>query len=248
MTHYLTHIKDTLGNYYIGVKIPSGYLTKFLEDMKSFLSEDDYSKYTSYKNNRDNGEYHITVINAIDYGKLVKSMGGDKFVQSLEKVFSYPIDDLKMLGVGTASRDENRTFFVVCDSDKLEAVRNRYSLEDIDFHTTIGFKYKDVFGVSKNKVLDKTSKFLKLIGEEYYDDGNWNFIKRISNFDLEKDEELIPVDMTNTLITFKYKGYFISIGLVNDELYIVSQYTIDKDCVRMSQTKIKEFINKQTYK
>lgn len=245
MTHYITHIRDILGNNYLGIKIPKGYISKYLEDMKDILAEDEYKDYIKYKNQRDNGEYHITVINVIDYNKLTKEMGVDNFVNSLDVVMKYPIDDLKLKGIGTAKRNDNRTFFVVCQSDKLEAVRERYSLKGIDYHITLGFKYKDVFGVSKNQVIEKKSNFLKLISNKYYNDKNWNFIKRISNFDLEKDEELVPVDISDTMIKFKYKGYFIYVGVIGiDELRILSQYTIDKESPRMSQTKIEKFINK----
>lgn len=245
MTHYITHTKDVLGNNYLVIKIPRGSVSNYLEDMKDILGESDYEDFIKYKDDRDKGEYHITVINAMDYQRLTKEMGVDDFVNSLDIVLKYPIDDLKMKGLGTAKRDDNRTFFIVCQSDKLEAVRKRYDLKEVDFHITLGFKYKDVFGVRKNKVIDKKSNFLKLIASNYYKDKNWNFIKRISNFDLEKDEELIPVDISDTMIKFKYKGQFIWVGLIGiDELYILSQYTIDEDSPRMPQTKIEEFINK----
>jgi sulfatase maturation enzyme AslB (radical SAM superfamily) len=68
---------------------------------------------------------------------------------------NYEIDDLEMLGVGTAAKGDNRTYFIVCNSDKLDAVRTRFGLGNQDFHTTLGFKDKDVFGVPKNKIIEK---------------------------------------------------------------------------------------------
>jgi hypothetical protein len=96
----------------------------------------------------------MTVINVMDYNRLSKDMGVDKFINSLELVFDYEIDDLEMLGIGTATKDTNTAYFIVCKSDKLDAIRTRYELPKHDFHVTLGFDAKDVFGVPKNKVID----------------------------------------------------------------------------------------------
>jgi hypothetical protein len=77
----------------------------------------------------------------------------DKFINSLEPIFKYEIDDLEMLGIGTASKGDNTTYFIVCNSDKLDAVRTRCELPKFDFHVTLGFNLKDVFSVRKNEVI-----------------------------------------------------------------------------------------------
>jgi hypothetical protein len=91
----------------------------------------------------------------MEYGRLTKTMGVDKFVEALQPVLEYEIDDLQMLGVGKAEAKGNTAYFVVCDSDKLDAVRTRFELPKQDFHVTLGFSLKDVFGVPKNKILNE---------------------------------------------------------------------------------------------
>jgi hypothetical protein len=59
-----------------------------------------------------------------------------------------------MRGVGTATKSGNTTYFIVCKSDKLDAIRSRYDIPKFDFHVTLAFNPKDVFGVPKNKVID----------------------------------------------------------------------------------------------
>ena len=81
-------------------------------------------------------------------------MGVDKFINSLEPIFHYEIDDLNMLGVGSAKKETNAAYFIVCESDKLDAIRIRFGLPKQDFHVTIGFNPKDVFGVRKNQLLN----------------------------------------------------------------------------------------------
>ena len=128
MIYYLTYLKDTIGNNYIGIQIPSGVVTPFLNELKDIIGEDDFKSYTENQQKRDQGDYHISVINVMEYNALSKSMGIDKFINSLDPIFKYEIDDLKMMGVGTATKNENRAYFIVCDSDKLEAIRDRYEL------------------------------------------------------------------------------------------------------------------------
>lgn len=154
MIYYITYLRDILGNNYLGIKVPNDVVDPFLDDLKEFLG-DDFDTYTRNQQDRDHGNYHITVINTMDYNRLAKEVGVENFINSLETVLNYEIDDLEMLGVGTATKGDNTTYFIVCNSDKLDAVRTRFGLGNQDFHVTLGFKDKDVFGVPKNKIIEK---------------------------------------------------------------------------------------------
>lgn len=155
MTFYITHLKDVLGNNYLGLDIPVSVVQPHLNELRDILGEDDYAKFTENQIKRDGGHYHITVINVMDYNRLSKQMGIDRFVNSLDPIFNYEIDDLELLGVGSAQKNENTAFFIVCNSDKLDAIRTRYELQKQDFHITLGFDKKDVFGVPKNELFKK---------------------------------------------------------------------------------------------
>ena len=96
MIHYVDYVKDSIGNNYLGIKIQNNIIDRFLEDLKEFLSEDEYKIFTDNQKKRDNGSYHITVINVMEMNKLSNNMGMDKFVSSLQAVFKYDIDDLQM--------------------------------------------------------------------------------------------------------------------------------------------------------
>jgi hypothetical protein len=158
MEKRIEHVKDVNGQNYLAIKIEksdidksSNSIDKFLIDLKSRIDEEEFELYTDNQEKRDKGEYHITVISVMDYGRLTKAMGMDKFVTALQPVLEYVIDDIDMLGVGKAEGKGNTTYFVVCESDKLGAVRTRFELPKQDFHITIGFDKKDVFGVVKDK-------------------------------------------------------------------------------------------------
>lgn len=153
MTYYLTYLKDSIGNNYVGMNIPEAIVEPHLERLKEILGEEDYQIFTQNQKSRDDGHYHITVINVMDCNRLSKEMGMANFVKSVELTFEYPVEDLEMLGVGTASGKGNTTYFIVCNSDSLDAVRTRFNLPKHDFHITLGFNAKDVFGVPKNQII-----------------------------------------------------------------------------------------------
>ena len=247
MTFYVTYLRDVIGNNYLGLDIPITIIQPYLNELRDILGEDDYTKFTENQIKRDGGHYHITVINVDDYNRLSKHMGVDKFVNSLDPILKYPIDDLKLLGVGRAQKNENTAFFIVCDSAKLEAIRNRFELEKHDFHITLGFNWKDVFGIRKNELFKKEGKFIQLLRTEFYKNENWNFIKNISNYDLDPKAEIIPVKLTDTYLKVKCDGFYLDIGYQEEgeSLRIYTNYSIDEDLPRLSETEIARIINKK---
>jgi hypothetical protein len=246
MVLYITHLKDVLQNNYLGIEIPVTMIQPYLNELKEILGEDDYNKFTEQQIKRDGGNYHITLINTIEFNRLSKQMGIDNFVNSLDPILKYPIDDLKLLGIGRSQKNENVAFFVVCQSDKLDAVRVRFELGDHDFHITLAFLWKDVFGVRKNELFKKEDKFLQLLRSEFYKNGNWNFIKKIKNFDLDSKSEIIPVKLTDTTMKFKCDGYYLDIGYgeEGEELRIYTKYTIGEELPRMPEAEISRILKK----
>jgi hypothetical protein len=246
MIYYLTYIKDTIGNNYLGIKIPEGIAEPFLNELKDLIGSD-YEEFTNHQKNRDHGQHHMTVVNVMDYNRLSKEMGMDKFINSLEPIFKYEIDDIKMMGLGTAERNSNRAYFIVCQSDKLDAIRKRFNLPNHDFHVTLGFKFKDVFGVPKNEVIKKEGRFLKLLKQEFYKNDNWNFIKRIGNFELDPKAEIIPISISNNSMKIKCQDYYMDIGWLDDgeKFWTMTKYPIEEDLPRLSETEISKILNKK---
>jgi len=97
MIYYIKHLKDIIGNNYLGIDLPHTIIDKFLNDLKDILEDVDYNKFTENQIKRDGGSYHITVINVADYNRISKIMGIDKFINSLDPILKYPIDDLKLI-------------------------------------------------------------------------------------------------------------------------------------------------------
>jgi hypothetical protein len=229
MIYYNTYLKDTIGNNYIGISISCDQVEPFLNKLESILG-DQYETYVQNQRNRDHGSYHITVINVMEYNRLVKEKGMDKFINSLESVFDYQIDDLKFLGLGTAEKNGNRAYFVVCKSDKLDQIRKKYDLPPQDFHITLGFKWKDVFGVRKNEVLPEIDPFLKLLKQEYYNHNEtFEFLKSIKNFDGDKTRDIEAIEIRDTNFLFRCGDLdYYTVGLIENEFRILAHWQDNK--------------------
>lgn len=239
MIYYINYLKDSIGQNYLGIKFNQQTIQPFLDKLKVIL-KDDYDTYINHQQQRDNGSYHMTVINVMDYNRLSKEMGISQFISSLESVFKYEIDDLKMFGVGNAQKNENRTFFIVCKSDKLEAIRKRYNLGEHDFHITIAFKYKDVFGVRKNQVMNIESPLKSILIDGYDDERNWDFLKNVGNFKHDKNLEIIPIDLKENYIVIKVGEYYLNIGYLedNNKLWVMAVYKSEEDRPRIPLPKL----------
>jgi hypothetical protein len=246
MQYFLSYIKDIAGNNYLGIKIERGLVEPYLVELKDILGSE-YETYTKFQQERDHGSYHITVINVMDYNKLSK-LGMDKFINSLETIMKYPIDDLQMLGIGTAQKNENRAYFVVCRSEKLKSIRERYDLPEQDFHVTLGFKFKDVFGVRKNEVLKRDSKFIQLLGEEYLKSENFEFLRKIDNWDENPDLEITPVSLSDSFLKVKVGDYLMDIGITDDSNFqVFTRYKDEKNLRRMPTSELLSIITKKDF-
>ena len=100
MINFVTYVKDVVGNNYLAIKFDKGTIETYLNQLKEIIGSD-FENFTENQQKRDGGSHHMTVINVMDYNKLSKEVGMDKFVSSLDSVFNYEIDDLKFMGIGT---------------------------------------------------------------------------------------------------------------------------------------------------
>ena len=229
MKHFLTYLKDTLGSNYIGIKIQETQVTPFLNQLKEILG-DQFDKFRDNQVKRDGGEFHITVLNVPEYNFLSKENGIDKFINSLDSIMKVDIDDVKLMGLGKAQRNENSSYFVVVQSELLTEVRKKYDLEPKDFHITLGFDPKDVHGVRKNEILKLSEPFIKKLKKEYFKEGEtFEFVKGIKNFDLDFYKQIEPIKINDTTATFRCgESDYITISLVDNQFLITSKWQDEK--------------------
>ncbi|MCG7532576.1 2'-5' RNA ligase family protein [Psychrobium sp. MM17-31] len=131
-------LKDRTGLVYIGYDVDKKLLKPYLSQLQAHLGEDKFKVFRAGQAKRDHNHFHITLINPFEHPD----------VKSID-VATLPEISFTFEGLGTAANDKDRTFFVVVSSDKAQQVRKAHGLKTKDFHVTLGFDSRDVFGVSK---------------------------------------------------------------------------------------------------
>jgi len=241
MITYCQYLKDMFGQNFIGVKFYPTQVEPYLEKLKTIL-KDDYDSYTKNQLQRDNGEHYIKVISAFEYDRLCQSEGLDNFINSLETVFDYEVNDIKCLGLGKSERDGNKSYYIIVNSTKLEEIRNKYDLPKVDLHVTLGFKWKDVEGVRKNQILSEKTNFLQLLRDEFYKhDETFEFIKNIDNFNGDSELEVEPIKITETSATFRLgRNLYFTVTLVDEKFRISAEWFGKSDLPILSTTVVKK--------
>lgn len=229
MIKYIENIKDIMGNYFIGINIYKDAVYPFLEQLKDLL-EDEYEEYIEYQKRRDMDHYHITVIRPMEISNLEKKYGMVKFRNFIEHDFDYKIDDIQFLGIGKAENNNNKAFFIVVKSEKIQAIRKNWDLEPIDLHITLGFKYKDVFDVPKNKVLKIDLAFTKLFKKYYYDDNeDFEWVKYLQNFDGDENYDIKIISLKDKLARFRIgEKHYCEVVEINGDLVIGARWFENK--------------------
>lgn len=238
MKFLLKYIKDTIGNNYLGVDIPKDVTYPFLEKLKEYLGEDEFDVYHRGQQERDRGHNHITVVNVMECNTLIRERGMDWFTSQVNNLFSIELNDIKFMGIGKATRNENTSYFIVVNSNILNEVRKSLGLAEHDFHVTIGFKWKDVFGVRKNEVMKFEEPFLNKLRTEYVNNREtFDFIKEIENYFGEEDDDIECISINSSRAKFRIEGTnkYFSVSYLNPQgLYITSIWEDDEEIPNMS--------------
>lgn len=150
MKSIITTTTDILGNKYIALKFDNNdhindIIDEWVYDLNN--SEEEVDKRMLMIQNqieRDKNTHHTTIVSVIECGTI-----NTKDVQ----IVLGDIVEIELCGIGKAvdNKRGNESHFIVVESKDLDNVRIHFGLKPKDFHITIGFNKKDVFGVSKGK-------------------------------------------------------------------------------------------------
>lgn len=197
---FIEYIKDITNNNYLGVNIYKEFVYPYLEKMKSILGED-YDEFVKYQQDRDRGHHHCTLFKVADLNKVTKDMVK---IQNLTNLIGTKITDFRPMGLGSVERQGNKTYFIVIRSEQLQDIRRAFGLDEIDFHITLGFKYKDVHGLRKNTVLPDVDPFLGSLKQYYFDfDNSFNFCKELEGYRFDISKDVFCTKITDTYAEFK---------------------------------------------
>lgn len=90
---------------------------------------------------RDNFSWHITVFNVQECNKNK---------ELLYKYKNLNITDIKYVGLGSISKENNKTFYIICSSEIIDKIREDENLNKRYLHITLAFTEKDLFHLNKD--------------------------------------------------------------------------------------------------
>jgi hypothetical protein len=136
-------LRDKNGQPYLAVDIGADQYSSYA----NFMLNNNFYEDVQRKLKRDSGCYHVTLINAAQWGALTKRELNEEIFQKLEgKEISF-----ESFGIGLAEKEGNKAYFVILENNDITKLRESYGLQSHDFHMTLAFNEKDVHGVPKNK-------------------------------------------------------------------------------------------------
>lgn len=133
MTKRIEHKKNVEGKYFLAVAMDSLELHNQLTEMMRMVGKD---KFVEAVTGIDS--YELTVVRPSEYIALTESMGLGNFVEAVQRVLDYEIDDLTIMGLGRANEGKSVEYRVLVESDKLSAVRTRFGLVGKGFEISVG--------------------------------------------------------------------------------------------------------------
>lgn len=131
-----------IGGRYLGISIQEEDVEIYLQQFDDLVGREKYTKLTENQARRDGGEHHVTLLSPQEYEQSNHD-NVDKYIG--QKI------GVEYVGLGKVKKGQDEVYFVVVKSSKGDEIRRELGLPDRDFHITLGFKSKDIFGVKKDE-------------------------------------------------------------------------------------------------
>lgn len=166
--------RDKANQPYLAVEIPQ----KMGEFYQHYLQTQIPGEFIQAQQIRDKESFHITFINAAQFGGLNKNQP-----EVLEKLCAKAVGknfEFFTYGIGTAinPKKEQQAWFVIAENAFLATLREHLGFSPQDYHLTLGFSKADVHGFRKNR------ETLSYNNQAIWD--NWCDMLALSNKNLNK--------------------------------------------------------------
>ena len=233
-------IRDTLGVNILAIPFTGAEIEPFVKDLQEIVSEEDYKKFSQNRIRVEGGDYLLVVANDIEIRSISPSS-----VDRINRVLDLEIADLHLESLGVSQDRENICYYIICHSKSLSSIREYLWLDKKPLFINLGWDPRDVSPGLKVTKLEKIDKFLKLLSENYYKEGNFEFIKSVENYHLDKFDYIYPLKIENTTATFRDDNFnYFTISLINDKFRVVATWNDPRKLPYLAQTLIDKKLKK----
>ena len=145
--------KDSSNQEYLAADIPENILSPYNKTLTDYFRNNNFSlevieKHFNNQQLRDSNTHHVTILNAMEFGKIKKYKTSEEINNIIEK---HQNVELVLTNVGSISDNklDNKTYYVIIRSGFLDSLREEFNLSSKDYHCTLAFDKKDVFNQKK---------------------------------------------------------------------------------------------------
>ena len=238
-------IRDYTGVNILAIQFSESELSGYLDELSKEIGEEEFQKFTTNKSKYESQDFLLLIADGVESLGLSQLDQIDKKTQIIQKVLNYPVEDILFLGLGKSVEGDNISYYIMVRSETIDEFRTLLALGKIPLSIGLGFYPRDTSRVGKINKIEKTDPFLKLFRQEYYKEGNFEFIKRIENYHLPTTTMIYPIKINPTHANFRDNlGNFFTVALVLDKLRITSIWVGDNKTPYLSQTLISRKFDK----
>ena len=142
MKAQIVSLASKSGRPYLGIKVNPEWVTPYLDELRLHTSAAEYQQLIGNQQERDSGQYHLTVISPPEL-ELLDTEDTQTLI-GLEVI-------LQPLGVGKVTKLRNSAYFVVVECSVIDQHRDDLVLPEKDLHITLGFNVSDIHDRSKGR-------------------------------------------------------------------------------------------------
>ena len=144
----VTLLKDNQGQEYLGAIISRAELSPYLDQLEQLLGEE-FAQYRALQSARDHQLFHMTLLSPPEYQLADKTLVDNLLAPEFNSNFSSQLN-VNLIGLGKVELEQQKTYFVVAQSNDAQLIRQRFLLPNKDFHVTLGFNPNDIYGIKKD--------------------------------------------------------------------------------------------------
>ncbi len=144
----VTKLKDNQGQIYLGAIVSRAELSSYLATLEQLLGND-FQKYRALQAARDHQLFHMTLLTPREYQLADKTLVEKLLAPDFNNNFSSQLS-VTLLGLGKVEKADKSSYFVVAQSNDAQLIRQRFLLNNKNFHVTLGFDPDDIYNVKKD--------------------------------------------------------------------------------------------------
>ena len=149
-TNFRKISEGKIGKGYVFCEVSAENVQQYNKKLEQIIGKQQFEQALTNLKARPTGEsYHLTILSPKEFRLAKKEHGMQKISETLNN-YNNNRGETSILGIGEAQQDGEKTWYLVCENNNIQQLRQQLGLPHKDLHITLGFTKHDIHNVSKN--------------------------------------------------------------------------------------------------